>query len=101
MGFVDNALEFISCCDLLVVTSTTEGIPIVAMEAIACGTPVIATDVGGLADLIVPGVNGYLVAPDNPRELVARLRGLLEHPEQLRRLSGSRRRRRPREDIPG
>jgi glycosyltransferase involved in cell wall biosynthesis len=85
-GFVDDALEFIADCDLLVVTSSIEGIPLVAMEAIACGTPVIATDVGGLPDLIVPGVNGYLVSPDHPRELITRVRGLLEHREQLRGL---------------
>ena len=86
MGFVDDALDFISDCDLLVMTSMIEGIPLVAMEAIACGTPVIATDVGGLSDLIVPGVNGYLVPPDHPRKLIATIRELLEHPDQLRRL---------------
>ena len=64
----------------IVITSEIEGIPLVAMEAIAAGTPVVTTEVGGLADLIEPGVNGYLVAPDNPEDLITRIRSLLEQP---------------------
>jgi glycosyltransferase involved in cell wall biosynthesis len=88
-GFVDDALEFIAACDLLVVTSEIEGIPLVAMEALACGTPVVATQVGGLADLIEPGVNGVLVAADDPGGLIAQVGSLLEKPDELRALQAS------------
>jgi O-antigen biosynthesis protein len=88
-GFVDDALGFIADCDLLVVTSEIEGIPLVAMEAIALGTPVVATEVGGLADLIEPGINGFLVPSDDLNELVGTIRALLEQPDELLRLQRS------------
>lgn len=89
LGFVDDARDFMAECDLLVVTSEIEGIPLVAMEAISLGTPVIATSVGGLPDLIEPGINGYLVSPEGPEELVACVRALLERPEELARLQAA------------
>jgi glycosyltransferase involved in cell wall biosynthesis len=61
LGFVDDAQDFLRSCDLLVNTSSIEGISVVAMEAIAAGVPVVVTDVGGMADLVEPGINGWLV----------------------------------------
>jgi len=89
LGFVDDAIAFIADCDLLVLTSEIEGIPLVAMEAVSCGTPVVATDVGGLAALIEPGVNGYLVPADDPDALILSVRQLLEEPLKLQRLQNS------------
>jgi colanic acid/amylovoran biosynthesis glycosyltransferase len=55
----------------LVLPSFAEGLPIVLMEAMARGRPVVATRVGGIAELVEPGVNGWLVAPGSV-ELFAR-----------------------------
>jgi D-inositol-3-phosphate glycosyltransferase len=54
---------------VVVVPSYYESQGLSAAEAIACGTPVIASGVGGLLDVVHPGVNGWLVPPGDPRAL--------------------------------
>jgi glycosyltransferase involved in cell wall biosynthesis len=67
------------CCPSLCV----EGGPTVALEALAVGTPVIGSRIGGLAELIQDGVNGRLLRPGDVGELAHALRDLAERPEQL------------------
>lgn len=66
---------------------------IVALEAMACGVPVVASAVGGLVDSVVHGVTGLHVPPGDPGALTSALRMLLGDPERRRRLgeAGSRR----------
>ena len=53
----------------------------VALEAMACGTPVVASQVGGLAFLVQDGVTGFVVPDDDPRALSERLTRLLTEPD--------------------
>jgi glycosyltransferase involved in cell wall biosynthesis len=57
------------------------------MEAMACGTPVIGTRVGGIPDLISHGTNGYLVEPDDALEMLELIQTLIANPSTLARLS--------------
>lgn len=59
--------------DLCLMTSRAEGLPQVATEALAAGVPVLATDVGGLRDLVDHGRNGLLVRPEDLAPTLARL----------------------------
>ena len=52
---------YYSAADMLLLASSREGMPNVVLESIACGTPVIATDVGGVPEIISDGVTGFLV----------------------------------------
>jgi glycosyltransferase involved in cell wall biosynthesis len=52
-----------AAADLLVLTSRVEGMPLVVLEALASGCPVAATNVGDVARIVTPGVNGFLVPP--------------------------------------
>lgn len=66
----EKVLEAISNSDIFVLSSIEEGLPIVIIEAMSLGKPVIATSVGGIPELIVSGFNGYLVPPKSIESLV-------------------------------
>ncbi len=60
-GWRRDIPELLSAIDIFVLTSLWEGLPIAVLEAMASGKPVIATDTGGVSEIIKPGINGYLV----------------------------------------
>jgi D-inositol-3-phosphate glycosyltransferase len=78
---------YYSAAQVVVVPSRYESFGLVALEAMACGAPVIASKVGGLADLVRDGQTGYLVPDGDPEALAARLLPLLDDPS-LRRTLG-------------
>ncbi len=71
----------------------TEGMPVVALEALAAGVPVIASGVGGLSEIIRDGQNGLLFEAGNHLLLAEKVKLLLDDRELRQRLSGSGRRR--------
>jgi len=77
---------FYRSLDLFVLTSRQEGLAIVAIEAMACGVPVVATDCGGPADYVVPGENGILTgfAVSEVADAISRIAGT---PELRRKMS--------------
>jgi glycosyltransferase involved in cell wall biosynthesis len=79
--------------DLLAVTSNNEGTPFSAIEAMAAGCPVVATQVGGLPDLIREGQSGYLVPPGDARAVAEAMLRLIEAPETAHRMGQSARER--------
>lgn len=64
VGAVDDVGPLYASADLLLATSSLEGMPNVVMEAMACGLPVVSTRVGGVPDLIEHGEHGYLAEVD-------------------------------------
>ena len=66
-----------SACDVLVVPSLQDNLPNVLAEGMACGLPAVASDVGGIPDLVRHGESGLLAAPGDAPQLAARLRQLL------------------------
>lgn len=73
--------------EVLAMPSTHEGIPQVGMQALACGTPLIASDVGGLPSIVKHGQTGLLVKPGDVEELAAALCRALDDKEEARRMS--------------
>jgi len=71
LGWRDDLPDLYPDMSLFVLTSYNEGTPVAAIEAIACGVPVLATNVGGMADMIIEGVTGRLVLLDRTRIIAA------------------------------
>jgi D-inositol-3-phosphate glycosyltransferase len=78
----DTLPYYYSAADVLVMPSHYESFGMVALEAMACGTPVIASQVGGLAFLIQDGETGYHVPDQDPKALCEKLMILLSDPRQ-------------------
>ena len=69
--------------DLFVLPTRGDCFPQVIAEALACGLPVVTTDVGGISEMVGPGVNGWLVPPGSPRDLAGAIESLVND-ESLR-----------------
>jgi len=82
-GFVTNAEQHYLQADLFVLCSYWEGLPLAILEAMRAGKPVIATNVGGVSEQVIDGVNGFLVAPDDYLALADRIFRLLCDREML------------------
>ncbi len=79
-GYLSQAAvaERLAEADLFVLPSFAEGVPVVLMEAMAAGLPVVATRVGGVAELVEDGVSGVLTAPGDPGALAEGIGRLLD-----------------------
>jgi colanic acid/amylovoran biosynthesis glycosyltransferase len=84
-GWVDgeSVRRAIASSRAVVLPSLAESLPVVLMEALALGRPVIATRTGGVSELVEPGVNGWLVDAGNAEQLAAALGEALSAPEEL------------------
>jgi glycosyltransferase involved in cell wall biosynthesis len=91
-GRRDDAPDLIAAADVFALSSSSEALPLVLIEAMALGTPVVATAVGGVADVVADGRTGLLVPPGDAAALASAIRRVLGEPglaERLRSEAGS------------
>jgi glycosyltransferase involved in cell wall biosynthesis len=93
MGWVPSGAIPLSSSAVLVVPSRWEALPYVALEGMWRSLPVVASNVDGLLDLVVDGITGVLVEPDNPTRLRAAIDRLIAAPEIAQRMGDAGRRR--------
>src|SRR5438552_11793977 len=77
----EQVAEWLRTADVFALPSLTEGLPVVAIEAMASGAPVVATRVGGLSELVEDGGNGYLAPAAAPGALADGIESRLADPE--------------------
>jgi len=97
-GGRDDVAAVLARADVFVLSSTSEGLPLSILEAMAAGLPVVASSVGGVPEAVEDGATGLLVPPRDPVRLAAALERLLVDPALRRRL-GSNGRERVREHF--
>lgn len=81
--------EILSLIDIFVLPSIREGLPLTILEAMDCGKPIIATNVGGISEVVTDGVNGKLVPPKDPEALYSAMNGLLDDREMLEKMGNN------------
>jgi glycosyltransferase involved in cell wall biosynthesis len=79
--------EYLQACDVFVLPSYAEGVPVAMLEAMASGLPVVATSVGGIPEVVKDGEAGYLIPPRDTEGLLAAMEALAED-ENVRRRMG-------------
>jgi glycosyltransferase involved in cell wall biosynthesis len=83
-GHRSDVARLIGAMDLCVLCTHREGFPLSILESMAMGRPVVATAVGGIPEIVIPGVTGYLHAHENSKELADAVLLLMEDPAQAR-----------------
>ncbi len=86
LGYRDDIAELLASCDLFVLPSLYEGLPLSILEAMAVGKPVIATAIGGTDEVVIDGETGILVPPANPAMLAEAIKTLLADPRLAQQL---------------
>lgn len=79
--------KYMVASDVFVLPSLSEGFPLVTLEAMASGLPIVATKVGGLPEIVKDGDNGFLIEPKNPEQIAEKVLSLLVDEELREKIS--------------
>ena len=95
VGYIENSdlPKYYASSDIFVLPSIetkggdTEGLGVVLLEAMACGTPVIGSNIGGITDIILNNETGFLTQPENPKDIAEKIIELLSNEKTRQRVS--------------
>ncbi|MHA1129247.1 MAG: glycosyltransferase family 4 protein [Candidatus Helarchaeota archaeon] len=87
-----NLQTYYETGDIFVMPSLSEGTPLALLEAMACAKPIIASNVGGIPDLIKNDYNGLLIEPQNVKQLLDKITFLIENPDFAKKIGINARR---------
>jgi glycosyltransferase involved in cell wall biosynthesis len=87
VGIDQLKVMIFSAADLFIFPTRADIFGLVAQEAMACGTPMISFDVGGVPELVRPGITGELAEPENPQDLARKIEQLLVDRETRQKMS--------------
>jgi len=93
LGFRDDVPALLQAMEVFVLPSLSEGLPLALLEALALQKPVVATNVGGIPEIVEDGVTGYLVPPKNPEALADKILLLLRDPQMASNIGQAGRKR--------
>ncbi len=84
LGFYEDLLGLLRSLDIFVLSSITESAPLVVLEAMAAGLPVVATNVGGTGEMLLHNQTGMLVPPQKPQAMAKAILELLKDPQRAK-----------------
>jgi len=82
LGLKDNVADYLSCSDALLMSSTKEGMPLVVLEALSIGLPIVTTPAGGVVDIVEPRVNGVIANGFEKKDMLAAINTFLSMSDQ-------------------
>jgi len=88
LGIRRDIPQLMNAADAYVMSSEWEGMPMVLLEASACRLPIVATNVGGNAEIVLDGQTGFLVPPKSPEALSQAMLRMMDLPEEVREKMG-------------
>lgn len=91
LGYINDMKEIYAALDTVVISSLREGLPNVLLEAMVCGKPVIATNVGGIPEVIRNNTEGILILPKNGQAIAEALITLIRNPERRKSIASAAR----------
>jgi glycosyltransferase involved in cell wall biosynthesis len=80
LGYVESVPSLLAALDVVVIPSLSDASPLISMEALALSVPVVASNVGGLPDVVVDGATGLLAAPGDTAGIARAVERLLADP---------------------
>jgi len=86
IGYAPLIAPWYKACDITVMPSRAEAAAVVALEAMALGKPVIASNLPSIAEVVVDGETGILIEPDDPELLARTIMDLLDDPERMKEM---------------
>jgi len=89
VGFRRDLAEIFSVMDLMVLPSLSEGLPNVVLEAFAASKPVVASDIGGVPEVVEEGISGYLAPPGRPEPLARAILKMLGDPAKMQSMGAA------------
>ncbi len=89
LGFRKDSADLMAAADLVVLPSLAEAFGLVLTESLYIGTPVVATRVGGIPEIVDDGVDGVLVPPANSKALAEAVVDLLNNPDKRQQMAGA------------
>jgi glycosyltransferase involved in cell wall biosynthesis len=78
--------ELLSVCDVYILPSYNEGLPIAILEAMSYGMPIISTTVGGIPEVVSNNENGFLITPGDKQQMYEYIAYFIEHPQEIERM---------------
>ena len=90
---LDLLPRLLSAADVYVLPTLADNLPYTVLEAMGCGVPVVATNVGGIPEQVVHGETGFLVPPATPAELAASILDILSNPGKAKLMGANGRQR--------
>ena len=87
LGFHEHALELLVDFDVFLMPSRFEGFPLTVLECLHAGVPVVAYDVGGIAEAVTDGETGFVVTPGDEEEFISRTERLVTNHERREEMS--------------
>ena len=86
LGYREDIPNLLSSCDIFVLPSLYEGLPLTVLEAMAAAKPVVASNISGINEVVVDGKTGLLVPPENPGALASAIESLIANPDFAKEL---------------
>ncbi|MDD5428460.1 MAG: glycosyltransferase [Candidatus Omnitrophica bacterium] len=88
LGVRSDIAGLLSAADVFVLSSDWEGLPLVILEAMAASRPIVATAVGGVPEIVINGVSGFLVRPNDPAALAESILKVKNNPAMSQEMGG-------------